>query len=286
MFEGTLDDFEGAELPRRAGAGPPQRRGPSGTERSAGRQSPRPPTARAELPADVVAELSGAVGRQQGAKLAERMSAAARAYERDRYQDALRITKSVVDQVPESAAARELHGLTCYRLGRWREAIRHLDAARLLSGDDPSQLPVLMDCHRAQGHHRKVAALWDELKAASPDADVLAEGRRVLASDLADTGDLQGAVALLSSAGAARLLRHPAERHVRQWYVLADLLERSGDLPGARELFARVVEADPELGEAAARLSALGRPGRRSPARRKNAAGGTRRTEGGRPTRR
>ena len=72
--------------------------------------------------------------------------------------------ETLVDQVPESAAARELHGLVCYRLGRWREAVRHLEAARTLSGGDPSQLPVLMDCHRAMGHHRRVEALWDELR--------------------------------------------------------------------------------------------------------------------------
>lgn len=224
------------------------------------------------------AELTGVVGAQRGAKLAERMAAAARAYERDRYQDALRITRGVVDQVPESAAARELHGLACYRLGRWREAIRHLEAARSLSGDDPSQVPVLMDCHRAQGHHRRVGELWDELRAASPDADVLAEGRLVRASALAERGDLDAALQLLTGAGAAKALRHPAERHVRQWYVLADLFERAGDLPRARELFARVVDVDPELADAATRLAALGR----AQARRT----GSRRPAGGRAVRR
>lgn len=244
MFSGVVDS--GGDTRRRGNRAPSE--------------SPAPRrTAEPELPGDVRAELTGAVGAQRGAKLAERMAAAARAYERDRYQDAFRITKMLAEQVPESAAVRELHGLVCYRLGRWREAIRHLDAARTLAGDDPSQLPVVMDCHRALGHHRRVAELWEVLRAASPDADVLAEGRLVLASVLADRGELQEAVALLTSAGAARMLRHPAERHVRQWYVLGDLLERAGDLPRARELFARVVEADPELADAARRLAALGR---------------------------
>lgn len=243
LFSGVVDDDGGRRRPAARSAGTPARRAAEA----------------AELPAEVRAELTDAVGAQRGAKLAERMAAATRAYERDRYQDAMRISKMLADQVPESAAVRELHGLVCYRLGRWREAIRHLEAARSLAGDDPSQLPVVMDCHRAQGHHRKVGELWETLRAASPDADVLAEGRLVLASDLADQGDLQGAVALLTDAGAGRSLRHPAERHVRQWYVLADLLERAGDLPRARELFARVVEADPELADATRRLAALGR---------------------------
>jgi tetratricopeptide (TPR) repeat protein len=216
-----------------------------------------------------------AAGAQRGARLAERLAAAARAYERDRYSDVLRITKGLLEHVPESATARELHGLACYRLGRWREAIRHLEAARSRAGGDPSQLPVLMDCHRAQGHHRRVGELWEELRAASPDADVLAEGRLVLASDLADRGELEAAVDLLTRAGAARNLRHPAERHVRQWYVLADLLERAGDLPRARDLFSRVVEADPELADAGIRLAALGRrPRRRGQAAMGNGDGG------------
>ena len=227
-----------------------------------GRRRPRQQDTRRreeELPPEVRHELAEALGPERGAKMAERMGAAARAYERDRYQDALRITKAVVDQVPESSAARELHGLACYRLGRWREAIRHLEAARALADDDPSQLPVLMDCHRALGHHRRVGELWDELRGASPDADVLAEGRMVLAEELAERGELTEAVRLLTTAGAARNLRHPAERHIRQWYVLADLLERAGDVPRARDLFGRVVEADPELADAGARLASLGR---------------------------
>jgi tetratricopeptide (TPR) repeat protein len=206
----------------------------------------------------VAEELAVVAGTSRGAKLAERLEAAARAYARDRYPEALRMTKSLVADAPSSASARELHGLVCYRLGRYREALSHLQAAQGLAGDDLSQLPVLMDCHRALGHRRRVRELWDELRSASPDPDVLAEGRLVMAAELADEGNLTAATQLLLAAGAARNLRHPAERHVRQWYLLADLSERAGNLPGARDLFARVVEADPELADASARLAALG----------------------------
>ena len=211
------------------------------------------------LPDDIREELAGVAGRAKGAKLAERLAAAARAYARDRYLEAQRLTKSLITEVPGSASARELHGLVSYRMGRYREAVRHLEAARQLADDDVSQLPVIMDCHRAMGHHRRVEDLWADLRAASPDADVLAEGRLVFAADLADRGQLDRATELLVAAGAGRNLRHPAERHVRQWYVLADLAERTGNLAQARELFARVVAADPELADAPARLAGLGR---------------------------
>jgi tetratricopeptide (TPR) repeat protein len=216
------------------------------------------------IPPDVTDELTAAVGRKRGHDISDRMAQAVRAYERDRYLEAVRITRSLAEQVPESAAARELHGLVCYRLGRWREASKQLQAAKALSGDDPSQLPVIMDCQRALGKAQKVEKLWEELRSASPTTDVLAEGRMVLAAHRADRGELDSAIELLVSAGAARSRRHPAERHLRQWYVLADLYERAGDLGRARELFARVADADPGLADAARRLADLGRTARRT----------------------
>jgi tetratricopeptide (TPR) repeat protein len=210
-----------------------------------------------------VAELVGAVGNRRGEALAGRLAAAAHAYGRDRYAEAFRITRPLVREAPESAAARELHGLVCYRLERWRDAVTHLEASRS-RGDDGSQIPVLMDCHRAMGHHRKVAVLWDELRASSPSADVLVEGRLVRAADLAESGEPERAIELLATSGGARNLRRPADRHVRQWYLLADLYEKAGDLPMARTLFARVVAADPELADAGDRLRALGSPRRAS----------------------
>ena len=269
VFDGVATDPPERDAgPTRSRASRPARPGTTGPHPS--------PTSRPSdevLPKDVVDELTGAVGRAKAGRVADRLAAAARAYERDRYPEALRITRELADQVPESAAARELHGLVCYRLGRWREAVRHLDAARKLTGGDPSQVPVLMDCHRAMGHHRRVASLWDELRAASPSADVLVEGRLVLAEDLAETGKLDEAILVLATAGAARNLRNPGDRHLRQWYVLADLYERAGDVPRARDLFARVASVDPELADAQERLAALGTPRRRQ---RRGAAGGRR----------
>jgi hypothetical protein len=70
-------------------------------------------------------------------------------------------------------------------------------------------------------------------------------------------------VSLLVDAGAARRVRNPAERHIRQWYVLADLMERSGDLARSRELFLRIADAEPHAYDVDERLEALGPPTRR-----------------------
>jgi tetratricopeptide (TPR) repeat protein len=75
---------------------------------------------------------------------------------------------------------------------------------------------------------------------------------------LAESGDLQGAIEMLATAGASKALRNPSTRHVRQWYLLADLYERAGDVPRARELFERVAKVDREAYDVLDRLAGLG----------------------------
>jgi tetratricopeptide (TPR) repeat protein len=150
---------------------------------------------------------------------------------------------------------RELYGLTLYRQERWTAAIRQLDAYHRRTGSY-DQHPVLADCHRALGHARAVDEVWDELRQASPSAEVVAEGRLVVAGARADRGDIRGALALLRR--AEHDVRRPRPHKVRQWYAMADLYERSGDLPRARELFRRVLRHDAELSDAGERLAALG----------------------------
>jgi len=99
---------------------------------------------------------------------------------------------------------------------------------------------------------------------------VLAEGRIVAAASLADAGDLNGAISMLAAAGASKALRNPSDRHIRQWYLLADLYERAGDVPRAREYFERVLRADAQAYDVAERLRGLG-PERRPRAKRPKA---------------
>ena len=212
------------------------------------------------LPADVATEIRNAADVATAAhreRLVERAESAFGAFERGRFQDALRAIKPVADEAPSVPDVRELAGLAAYRVGRWREAARHLQAFGLL-GDSTEHLPILMDCQRALHKPKKVAELWTELRQRSPEPDVLAEGRIVAAASLADGGDLSGAIAMLSTAGATKALRNPSARHIRQWYLLADLYERAGDVPRAREYFERVVRADPGAYDVVDRLRGLG----------------------------
>lgn len=195
--------------------------------------------------------LAELVGSKRAAQLEAELSEAATAYAADRYPDARRVLVGIVAEVPDLPEARELYGLTLYRLGRWREAARELDAFVELTDGSTEQHPVLADCRRALGQHKKVAVLWEELRLASPSGALVAEGRIVAAGSLADQGDLAGAIALLGK--GFRLPKRPQEHHLRRAYALADLYERSGDVPQARSLFSQVARAEPDYLDAAER---------------------------------
>jgi tetratricopeptide (TPR) repeat protein len=219
---------------------------------------------RKSLPPEIAAEIRNAASIATALhreRLVEKAESAYGAYERGRYQDALRAIKPVAEETPSVAAVRELAGLAAYRSGKWREAVKHLETHELLT-DSAEHIPVLMDCQRALHKPKKVAELWTKLRQSSPEPDVLAEGRIVASAALADSGDLQGAIAMLATAGASKALRNPSNRHIRQWYLLADLYERAGDVPRARELFERVLRVDREAYDVAERLAALGPPSR------------------------
>lgn len=219
-------------------------------------------TVAAPLPADVAAEIrrvaAHATARHRE-QLVTRMERAVVAFERGHFPEALRLGTELARELPAIAPVRRLAGFAAYRVGRWRDAARHLGAFVELT-EEADALPTLMDVQRALGRHARVTETWNELRRRSPDPDVLAEGRIVAAASLADRGDARGAIALLAGAGAARSVRNPADRHLRQWYALADLYERVGDLPRARELFVRVARADPGAYDVSERLDALGPP--------------------------
>jgi tetratricopeptide (TPR) repeat protein len=210
----------------------------------------------AKLPDPVALELAKALPPSKTAKMAKRLVDASRAFQDDRYQDTLRILRPVLAETPDVPAVRELAGLALYRQGKWAKAAEQLEAFRDLTGSE-EQNPVLADAYRALGRHKKVDELWNELRQASPGIALLTEGRIVAAGSLADRGDLPGAIGLLSR-GPVVPRRTPEDHHVRLWYALADLYERSGDAPRARELFRRVADVEPDLADTAERLAALG----------------------------
>jgi tetratricopeptide (TPR) repeat protein len=194
------------------------------------------------------------LGGRTGARSYQRLVEAADAFANDRERDAARILKPLRDAMPSSPTVRELYGLALYRLGRYTDAAKELEAFVGLTGE-VTQHPVLMDVYRALGRPDRMQELWQELGEASPSAELVTEGRIVLAGAKADRGDLSGAISLLRR----RLgdVRRPRDHHLRLWYALADLEERAGNLPQARDLFQRVARQDPSFADVAERLVSL-----------------------------
>jgi len=211
-------------------------------------------------PAAKRAAPAGATGAQRpkpvrdGARLQEALIRGARALDRGYEAEALRMLRPWREPYPDSAELRELLGVTYYRLGRWALAQKELDAFAGLT-DSTDQHPVLMDVARALGRYKRVDQLWEELRAVSPGAEIVTEGRIVYAGALADQGKLGEAIKVLerAPAGPKRILPH----HLRLWYALADLHERAGDIPAARGLFRKISAQDPSFVDVAGRLAGL-----------------------------
>jgi tetratricopeptide (TPR) repeat protein len=230
----------------RAGADP-------GSTRRAVRGDAQPVRRRRRGPSDIESELLRLGGRR-GNLHYQQLLAAADAFSRGRDRDALRTLRPVRDALPDAASVRELMGLIHYRIGNFNAAITELEAFVNLS-NSVEQHPVLMDCYRARRRWRRVEELWEELAAASPSAELVTEGRIVLAGSLADRGRLGEAIAQLDR--KAGDVKRPRDHHLRLWYALADLEERAGNLARARELFARVRRHDPDFADVALRSAAL-----------------------------
>jgi tetratricopeptide (TPR) repeat protein len=216
-------------------------------------EAPKP--RRKELPENVTAEIGALAGRKSP-RVKEAMAEATHAYERGRYGDALRTLRPLLEEFPDLGPARELMGLTCYRERKWADAVRHLTRFNELTAS-VDQHPVLADAHRALRQYSDVQRLWDELAAESPSAELVAEGRIVMAGALADQGKLADAISLIERAPLKT--KRPKLHHLRLWYVLGDLYERAGDMPRAKDRFMAIFAADPAFADVQGRLGALGR---------------------------
>ena len=178
------------------------------------------------------------------------------ALDRDRLDEARRLITPLVKEMPGVAAVHEVAGLVAYRLGRWRDAVRELEAAQALHAR-VDLLPVLADSYRALRRWAEVERLWTEVREISPSHDVLAEARIVAAGAHADRGDLTAALRTMANVTATP--KRVRDHHLRQWYVLGDLHDRAGNTLEATRWFELVVREDPDFVDAVARLRALGR---------------------------
>ena len=199
---------------------------------------------------DELQRLAGA----KADRVLNQLAAAADAYESGRERDALRMLRPLVTSYPDASGVRELVGLCQYRLGNFPAAQRELEAFVELT-DSTEAHPVLMDCYRAQRMWSQVDECWRELAEASPSAELVTEGRIVLAGSLADRGRRDEAISLLEKRMVVP--KRVQDHHARLWYALADLHERAGNVIRARALFQQVAKYDRQFADVAERLAAL-----------------------------
>jgi tetratricopeptide (TPR) repeat protein len=232
------------EKPARRG-GKPQRRGPK----------PEPKHRRRRVKTTEASEELARIAGRNARGAQEQLARAAELFTAGREREAMRLLRPLRDAYPDASAVRELTGLCHYRLGQYPAATKELEAFVDLS-NSVEQHPVLMDCYRAQGKWRRVEELWEELRVASPSPALVTEGRIVLAGSRADRGRINEAIATLDKGTAKPSVVR--DHHLRQWYALADLYERSGDVPASRQLFLRIRRHDGAFADVAERLAALG----------------------------
>jgi uncharacterized protein HemY len=202
----------------------------------------------------VAAKVDDVLEPRRAARLKDRLLQAQVALEGERFTDSLRMARSLAKEMPQVAAVHEVIGLSSYRLGKWRDAIASLEIARNLR-PRVEDLPVLADCYRALRRWTEVDEVWAEIKESSPSHEVMSEGRIVYAGSLAERGDMRGAIALMAK--TASIPRRIKPHHLKQWYVLADLYDRAGDVRRARDMFRRIAAVDARYADVTQRIASL-----------------------------
>ena len=238
---------EGSVRPRRKETGIRSRG--TGRPQKGGRKEVRALTS-------VIEEFERALGNRASIRALKRYEAALQAFEAHRYEDARKILGPMSREYPNVSAVREMLGLCHYRAGQWGKALSELEAALALNPTWIFNHAVIEDCHRALGHYDLVEKYWRELLEASPHAELMAEGRIVMAGALADQRKFIEALALMDKASQDN--SRPLEYHMRQWFVIADLYDKEGNVIKARQFFERIAAHDPSFIDVAERLSTLG----------------------------
>ncbi len=172
--------------------------------------------------------------------------------------DAIDAAREAKRRAPRAAVVREVLGMALYRAGDFDTALTELQAYRRMSGR-LDQNHLIADAYRAVGRPERAVPVAREAMSAGLAEPLRAEAAIVGASALADMGRFDEAVALLRMAPTRT--DAASEHDLRVWYVLADVLLRSGRAEEAEEMFRLVIRHDPAAFDAAERLAEIERRG-------------------------
>lgn len=219
------------------------------------RESPFEPV---HIDDSITKELRNSARPGKGDILVKVFSEAVAAYAAGDLGEAIRLGEQAKHMALRSPNPREFLGLVYYGAERYQEAVKELAAFRRLTGLR-IQNHVLADCYRALGKPEKALEYCDEVRFEDVGEEVYYEVQIVSAGALTDMGRVDEAIIVMQK---LNLEPQAAEdHHVRAWYVLGDLLERTKKYTQAKKWFEAVAGADPEMTDAperAARLTASG----------------------------
>lgn len=252
------DRGSGAARPRRSDERP-QRSDERGGDRPQRNQSPRPrrtedrPAPRnfgphipdeveaKQLAPDVRAELR-TLDKNTAETVSRHLVTAGNLLDEDP-QAALEHAKAAKSRAARIAAVREAVGIAAYHCGDWAQALSELRAARRIGSKSPL-LALIADCERGVGRPERAIELarGDEAKALTGDA--ADELRIVVAGARADMGQLDQALAVLST--PAPDPSRVGEIAARLFYAYADILLALDRKAEAVQWFLHAADADVE----------------------------------------
>ncbi len=225
------------------------------TSREPGKSAGDQGRARPRSTGSLLAEVRATARPGQAERAVRSFEQAVSLLERGRDLPAVTAAEEAKGLTPRSGAVREVLGIALYRAGRYRDALRELQAYRRITGR-VDQNHLMADCLRALGAPEKAVAAAREAVSARISEEVRSEAGVVAASALADLGRTEEALAVLRGFAPSSRAARPFD--LRIWYVRGDILQRAGRNREAREEFSRVVRHDAQAFDAIERLEALG----------------------------
>ncbi len=139
------------------------------------------------------------------------------------------------------AAVREAVGIAAYQCGDWAQALSEFRAARRM-GSKSQLLPLIADCERGVGRPERAIELARSPEAAELTGDDADEMRIVAAGARADLGQLDQALAVLSSPQPDP--SRSGNTAARLFYVYAETLLALGRSDEALQWFIHAAAAD------------------------------------------
>ncbi len=207
-----------------------------------------------DLPKPWVIEIQELARPGTGPKVAEAVSKALEHFAEEEFEEAARLAGEAKLSASRSPRVVELLGLALYHSGRWKEALSELLAFRRLTASLEHN-HVIADLYRALERPDKALETTAEVSQADVTPETWVETMIVAAGALADKGDLNRAITMLARADPGP---GPVQPYfLRHWYARADLLERAGRREEARNLWRKIVAADPDFFDAEERLASL-----------------------------